>query len=218
MFRISDVLGIREEDNTQQLYELSSKIITVSLLKILEAQKFALNPMRSKTLQKINNDTMPGFVESKIAHLFKMLKDKTQFYTPDIFEEFLINEALNYEIQVKFARSELMDEIVEQLGEETFKEWKKLLKNFCNDYYDSVLDDSEEGIKKYQKKRYRQFYNMCIDPRLSYNDEDTENCGVLFWDYDFTYFYEKGFWKTIDMWSKLGSGHLSEMILKKPDK
>lgn len=206
MFRMSDALGICEDGENQKLYELSSKIITISLLKILEAQKFALKPARSELLQKINHDTMPGFVENKVAHLFEALKDNAQFYTPDIFEEFLINEALECEIQIKFPKSELKNEIVNQIGEEAFKEWEKLLQDFCNDYCESELaDKSEEVRKNYQKKQYRQIYNMCIDPRLSYKDKNTDNCGVLYWDYDFKFFYEKNFWEIIDMWCIVGS-------------
>lgn len=207
MFRISNTLGITEERN-KILFELTSKVITISLLTTLKMQEFALDSKNNKFLCKVDEEAYIGYVAKKREHLFTILEDNTVYFTPDLFEELLIYEALTYEIQRKKPRAELKSLVIKELGDMGFKEWKKLLKEYCKELYYCEFDNEGEidagKLKQLQNRRYRQLYNMCLEPQLSLKDEDSENCGLIFWDYDFSFFYEKGFIDTIDMWSKIG--------------
>lgn len=201
MFRISHEVEISEyvegTEEVTELYLLTCKVVTASLLKIMAPYKKSLLNKNNKRLKKYESQAMPGFVENKVNHLFDMLNNPVELYTPDIFEEMLMDMVLDDEIQFKYAQSELKSHIEESIGKDSFRRWKELLRAFCCECFSDCDDESSQRKKPFWETRYRKIYNMCLDPRLSYKDEYTENCGVLYWDYDFSIFYERDFWDAV---------------------
>ena len=170
----------------------------------MEPYKESLLNRNNRRLKKYESQAIPGFVENKVNHLFDMLNNPVKLYTPDIFEEMLMDMVLDNEVQFKYAQSELKSHIEESIGKESFCRWKELLRAFCCEYYHDCDDEAPNRKKPFWETRYRKIYNMCLDPRLSYKDEYTENCGVLYWDYDFSIFYERDFWDAIQFTAVTG--------------
>lgn len=196
-----------EEENER--YKLIQKIINIQLLTAIDVYEKSIEQfnenkgdffLSNEWYDKIAEEVGEAYIVNKIKTYKKKLHSRKE-YVPDIFEEAIMVQSLKYDspdfsiIDISMKRygvkkvSELFDFLVEQQRR---------------------LSDDNMDIKLLQ----------CVfHIEKTFEDDFSEGCGFILWDYDFEEFENRTFYEAVDYWLLMGAArgysveYLNEMLV-----
>lgn len=209
MFRLSSGYINIDSASYPTLYRIATEVLTNALLNNLRAYRYyaqsnndavvleeIINCMDSDLVNEIVSIAGEDFILKKAEQLMQCLKSE-EVYTLDIFNEYLLLKMLTNMTVCFIEDSEPL---------------KKELRSFVKDYFvpedylfDSLPLDKKTRANFYTKQTNR-LYKLIVSPWKAISDEESEELGFLFWDYDCLDFEEKGFQETLWLYADTNIG------------
>lgn len=194
MFRFSDCFVTFDEDTPDSIKLAAQKAVNVVLIDMVSNYRDFIEddvdtPLISK-IKEYKNGYYWKFFCTKIDHLDSILKQPEEI-TPDVFEEAILADM--------FAVADMIDYDGTEIAQKTItKKQQKELENFLLDVADEnydIVEDDFDTIEEYAEYLLELIYN----PYKVLEDEASEGCGYVFWDYDFELFFENNFDRAIEI-------------------